>query len=147
MAQTFSTELAGINSLPVVKPAVPAYGGRLRRYRATIVNASQASGDTIVLAKIPVGQVFAFGLITSTASLGGTATIAIGVSGATGLYRAAATFTAVETPTLFGAGTLVTADMASVAGFAAEQTVIATIAAASLPGTGTWVVDIYTSQG
>lgn len=148
MVQTFSTELAGINSLPVVKPAVPAYGGRLRRYRATITLAAQAAADTIVLAKIPAGQVFAYGTITSTVSLGGAATVAIGNATTAGLYRAAAISTAVETPTLFGAGSAgLTASMASSTGYTAEETVIATIAAASLPGAGTCVIDIYTSQG
>ena len=146
MAQTFSTELTGINSLPAVKPAVPAYGGRVRRYRATVTLAAQAAADTIVLAKIPAGQVFAFGNITSTVSLGGVATIAIGNAAFPALYRAAALSTAVETPTGFGAGTLLTASLASVSGYAAEETILATIAAASLPGAGTAVFDIYTSQ-
>lgn len=148
MAQTFSIELTGINSLPVVKPAVPAYGGRVRRYRATVTLAAQAAADTIVLAKLPVGQVFAYGVITATATLGGTATVAIGNATTAGLYRAAAISTAVETPTLFGAGSAgLTASMASVTGYTAEETVLATIAAASLPGAGTAVFDIYTSQG
>jgi hypothetical protein len=148
VAQTFSTELTGISSLPVVKPAIPAYGGRLRRYRATVQMTAQASGDTIVLAKIPAGQVFAFGFITATATLGGTATLAIGNATTSGLYRAAAIFTAVETPTTFGAGSAgLTVAMQSTTGFAAEETVLATIAAASLPGAGSFVVDIYTSQG
>lgn len=147
MAQTFSIELTGINSLPVVKPAVPGYGGRVRRYRATVTLATQNIADTIVLAKLPVGQVFAFGNITSTVTLGGVATVAIGNVTTPGLYRAAAISTAVETPTLFGAGSAgLTASMASVTGYTAEETVLATIAAAALPGAGTAVFDIYTSQ-
>src|SRR6187402_231462 len=102
MAQTFSTELSGIDSIPAVKAsATAAYGARVKRFRATITLASQASADTIVLADLPAGYVFAYGILTSSVTLG-AATVAIGVSGTAAKYKAAAVFTAVDTPTLFG---------------------------------------------
>jgi hypothetical protein len=85
--------------------------------------------------------VFAFGVITASATLG-SSTLAIGISGTTGKYRAAATFTTADTPTMFGPATEVAA---SDAGLSAEQTVIGTIASAALPASGTLVVDLYYS--
>ena len=71
--------------------------------------------------------------------MGGTATVAIGISGATGKYRTAAIFTAAA-PTLFGNSTAADDDALT-----AEETVLLTIAAASLPGSGTAYVDLYFS--
>lgn len=140
MAQTLSTELAGINSLPVVKPAVPAYGGRLRRYRASITYAAQAAADTVVLAKLPAGQAFAYGVIVADTSSGST-TIAVGNATTAALYKAAAAFTTTDTPTLFGKAAAVIA-----AAYSAEETVLLTWAAATAPGSGNLCIDIYTSQ-
>ena len=91
------------------------------------------------LAKVPAGYRFAFGIINGSATFGGTATVAIGVAGATGKYRAAAIFTAAA-PTLFGVSTAADDDALT-----AEETVLLTIAAASLPGSGTGYVDLYYS--
>jgi len=142
MAQTFSTELSGIDSTPAVKAsATAAYGARVKRFRATITLASQASGDTIVLADLPAGYVFAYGVITSSVTLGATATIAVGISGTAAKYKAAAVFTAVDTPTLFGTATA----GAGQAALSATERILLTIAAAALPAAGTLVVDIYAS--
>ncbi|MFX7242976.1 hypothetical protein ABTI79_20000, partial [Acinetobacter baumannii] len=86
---------------PMVKPSAPAYGGRRRRYRATIALAGQTTADNIFLARIPAGSAYEVGMLTSTVSLG-TSVIAIGTSkvhASNGQLRAAGTFTAVETPT------------------------------------------------
>lgn len=138
MAQTYSIEAAGIDSVPVVKPnSVLGVGAKLRRYRATITLASQASGDTVVLADIPAGEDFAYGLLTATVSLG-TATVAIGTSTTAGLYRAAAVNTAVDTPALFG-----TAAQIAAAPVAPTQRVILTVGTAALPASGTLVIDLF----
>lgn len=138
MAVFYSNELANFTSQPVVKPsAVVGVGGRLRRYSGSITLASQTTSDTIVVAQIPAGADFAFGVLTSSVTLG-TSTIAIGITGNTGLYRAAGTFTAVDTPTMFGPATAVKA-----ANLTAEQQVFITIATANLPASGTLVVDLY----
>lgn len=140
MAQTYSNELAGQASVPTTKANTSdGYGGRPRRYRATIDLAAQASGDTIVLAEIPANSVFAFGVLNSSVSLG-TATLAVGDASSATKYRAASTFTATDTPTLFG-----NAAGAAEAKNAASNEVIATIGTASLPASGTLVVDLYFS--
>ena len=151
MAQTLSVELAGISSLPVVKPAIPSYGGRLRRYRATIALASQVlgAGNELVLAKIPAGQQFAFGVITTDTSLG-TSTLAIGNASSSGKYRAAAVFTAIDTPTLFGLTTAIRGsaqDDPALPVSLNEETVLGLVAVANLPASGFLVVDIYVTNG
>lgn len=141
MAQTYSTELAGIASLPVVKPAVPAYGGRLRRYRASIAFAAQTptAGNEIVLAKVPAGQAFAFAVQTTDTSTGAT-TVSIGNAASATTYSAAAAQTTTDTPLLLGKTAALKAGA-----YTAEETFLLT-GSAPLPGTGNMVVDIYTSQ-
>lgn len=142
MATTYSNEANGpLNSTPATKAEGSVVGGRLRRYRATITLASQASGDDVVLAEIPAGSVFAYGMLNSSVSLG-TATVAVGITGDTGKYRAAATFTATNTPTPFG-------DVTEVSGsaLASGTQVLLTVGTASLPASGTLVVDLYFTNG
>lgn len=139
MAETYASEISGQSTIPTTMANGGVVGGRLRRFRATITLASQASGDTIVLAKIPAGHAFAYGVINASATLGGTATVAIGTAASAGKYRAAAIFTAAA-PTLFGASTAVD-DSA----LTAEETVIMTVGAAALPSSGTAIVDLYFS--
>ena len=138
MAQTYAAEVSGLYDVPATKPSASVVGGRLRRFRATITLASQADGDTVVLAKVPAGHVFAYGVLSASATLG-SSTIAIGISGTAGKYRAAATHTA-TTPTFFG----VTSAVAGSA-LTAEETVILTNTTAALPSSGTLVVDLYFS--
>lgn len=139
MAQTYANEVSGLYAVPATKPSGSVVGGRLRRFRASFSLAAQASGDTIVLAKVPAGHTFAYGVINGSATFGSTATVAIGNATTAGKYRAAATFTAAA-PTLFG-------DSAAAAGNAStdEETVILTVGAAALPSSGTGVVDLYFS--
>lgn len=140
MADLLSTELTGYSSKPVVKPNGNVYGARFRRYRATIALASQATTDNILLAKPRAGEVFAFGVITSSVSLG-SAVVAIGTSqthASNGQLRAAAAYTAVDTPTFFGLASAV-----SQSALSDDTKVYATIATAALPASGTLVVDLY----
>lgn len=124
---TFTGTLDG--AAPQVVPAAALASGRLRHVTEIFSLASQASGDILVLGKMPAGSVFKGVRITAGASLG-TATIAIGIAGTTGKYRAAATFTAVDTPTVSAsAATLAQGPLA------ADELVIATIGTAALPGT------------
>lgn len=141
-AQVYSIETAGLASTPVVKPtATEAYGARLRRYRATFVLAAQSTGagNELVLAKVPAGLVFAYGVITTDTSLS-TSTLAIGNSTTATKYRAAAVFTATDTPTLFG-----TTAAIKMAALTAEEVVLGTIATAALPASGNLVIDLYFS--
>lgn len=139
MARLYANEVAGLGTIPTSKSNGAVVQARLRRFRATITLASQATTDDILLARLPAGHKFAFGVITSSVSLG-TSTVAIGVAGTTGKYRAAATNTGVNAPAMFG-----TAAGASGDPLEADEDVIATIAVAALPSSGTLVIDIYAS--
>jgi hypothetical protein len=114
-------------------------GGHVRIYREKITLASQTTSDTIVVAYPSTGETFLHGVITTDTSLG-SSTVAIGIAGATGKYRAAATFTATNTPTVFGVGA------AQAAKLTTDETVFITIATASLPASGTLIVDLYFAQ-
>lgn len=138
MAQTYATEVSGIDSVPVVKPnALSGHGSRLLRYRASITMAAQASGDTVVLGDIPAGMVFAYGVITTDTSTG-TATVSVGNASSAAKYKAAAVFTTTDTPTPFGKASAV----AGVVSTAVER-LLMTIGTAALPGSGQLVIDMY----
>lgn len=141
MATTFATEIANIDAIPSINASGGVQGGRLRRYRATVPYAGQAAADDVVLARVPAGYTFAYGVITASATAGAAATLAIGVTGATGKYRAAAVFTAANTPTLFGVAAAV-----GEAAPAGVTEVKLTIAEAALPTSSNFVVvDLYFS--
>ena len=138
MAQTYSTQLAGIDSVPAVKAsATDGYHARLKRFRATVNLAAQASGDTIVLADVPAGFAFAYGVITASTSLG-TSTLAVGPASSANKYRGVTTFTAVDTPTMFGMTPAVGGAVST-----ASERVLATIGTAALPASGLLVIDMY----
>lgn len=138
MAQTYASEVAGLGTTPTTNSNGAVQGGRVRRFRATITLASQADGDTVVLAQVPAGYAFAYGILNASATLG-SSTIAVGVAGTAAKYRAAAVFTAAA-PTLFGLSTAV-----DDAPLAAGETVILTNTTAALPSSGTLIVDLYFS--
>jgi len=141
MAAYLSTEMGGSanqTSAPAsYRPTAYAHHARVRRMRGTFTLNTQTTSDTLVVGDLPVGATFAYGVLTSSVSLG-TSTLAIGIAGTTGKYRAAAVFTAVDTPTLFGPAAQV-----AQAPSAAGERIFGTIATASLPASGTLVVDIY----
>lgn len=139
MANTYSTEAQLLQNTPRQMPNASYAGGRVRRYRNTITLASQADGDTITCQPIPAGHVFAFGIMNASATLGASATVAIGVSGTAGKFRAAATFTAAA-PTLFGLFSAMDDDFLT-----AGETPIITVGTAALPSSGTFTVDFYYS--
>ena len=149
MPQYLSNELAGTTTGTTqvsavasgYRPAASVYGARLKRLRATITLASQTTSDTLLLGMLPAGATFAFGKLTTSVSLG-SSTLAVGIAGTAGKYRAAAVFTATDTPTDFGTA----ATIAAASPLAADEPVIGTIASASLPSSGTLVVDLYYSM-
>ncbi|HEY0149855.1 MAG TPA: hypothetical protein VGB70_12740 [Allosphingosinicella sp.] len=114
-------------------------GGSLRRFQVDVNLAAQASGDTINLLTLPRGYRFAYGVLNSDTSLGAS-TLAIGVAADPAKFRAAAIFTATDTPTLFGKQ----APTREAEGD--EQAIIATVGAAALPGAGNLTIDIYASE-
>ena len=143
MAQTYSNELAGIASNPAVKPSATAgYGARLRRYRASISLASQVfgAGNEIILAKVPAGLTFAFGMINTDTSLG-TATVSVGISGTVGKYLAAQVLTGTNTATIFS---LVAQE--EMTAYTAEEVIFLQVLVANLPASGNLCVDLYFSS-
>lgn len=133
------TQMAKLrNSTPVQLPAVSDVHGRVRVFNETVTLASQTTSDTIEIASLPKGARVLYGVLTTDTSLG-SSTVAIGIAGTTGKYRAAATFTAANTPTLFG----VTAGIGN--GLANDEIVFITIAAATMPSSGTLRVMIFYS--
>ena len=136
MTVFYSTELASIASEPVGLANATSHGARLHVYRATIALASQTTSDTIVIAKVPAGQTFVYGWHTTDTSLG-SSTVAIGITGTTAKYKAAATFTATNTPTPFGLVSAMDDSPTS-----ALETVFITISAATMPSSGIYVVHL-----
>lgn len=143
MSDYLSNELAGTTTglttaaAAGVRPAANVYGARVKTIRATINLAAQTTSDRLVLGILPAGATLLFGVLVSTVSLG-SSTLAVGITGTTGKYRTAAVFTATDTPTLFGNA----AALGAASALAADETVVATIAVATLPGSGTLVVDL-----
>lgn len=137
----YTAENTGVAAFPPLKPNSPSYGGKVKVFQATMTLAAQTTSDQFLLATAPIGYKFLCGILTSTVTLG-TSVIAIGtnaVHASNGQYRAAATFTAVDTPTLFG----VTATGVASATLAADANIWLTIATATLPGSGTLVCQLF----
>lgn len=129
MAQTFSRETNGkLDTAGLSLLDGRTYRAKVKSIRATIDYDGQASGDTIVLGELPVGATFLYGVLNASATAGASATIAIGSAASAAKYRAAATFTAADTPTLFGKASAVVADPLT-----AAERVIATVGTAALP--------------
>jgi hypothetical protein len=140
------------------------FDARPRLYRTSIALSGQVSGTKIDLGIIPAGRYFVTGILLSDTSLG-SSTLAIGTADAVGVtgdptkYRAASTFTATDTPTLFGktaAAVPVTraaygvedatqAGQGSVNMRNIEEKIVATVGSASLPSSGTLVVTLVFS--
>lgn len=131
--------LRGVQMTKLNADTVPDPGfvdGSVRCFNEEITLASQTTSDTIEVARLPKGAIPLFGVLNTSVTLG-SSTIAIGISGSTGKYRAAAVFTAADTPTLFGV------NAAAGEALTAEETVIVTIAAATLPASGTLRVQFF----
>ncbi len=149
MARFYTDETQFIGNTPPGQPGNAAYGGRERLYRATIrVDAPKltsttngtvvTTADTILLARVPPGHRFIGGRLTASISMG-TSTLAIGTAATPGKYRAAAVFTAVDTPTDFGLASAMAAAEST-----ADEDIILTVGVASLPTTagGLLVIDL-----
>lgn len=111
-------------------------GGKVRCSMATFTCASDAEGTYTMPIRLPKGAIPLFGISHGSATMGGTATLAFGISGSTGKYRAAATHT-VTTPTIFG----VHAGISTAT--TAEEQLLLTVAAAALPSSGTLTIKFF----
>lgn len=137
MANSYGKQMGLLrNNVPQQLPSAGDVYGRVRCFNETVTLASQASGDTIEVAKLPKGARPLYGIINTDTSLG-SSTISIGPASSAAKYRAAGTFTATDTPTLFGkAGGVGDA-------LTAEEIVLITIGAAALPASGTLRVQMF----
>lgn len=134
MTALYGTQMTLVNAGTTTDPAL--VDGTVRAFVETVTYATQTTSDTIAVARLPKGAVpLGFELTTSVST--STATIALGITGSTAKYKAAAAFTTTDTPTRFGkAAALGTA-------LTAEEEVIITIGTASLPASGTLRVVTY----
>jgi hypothetical protein len=123
-----------VDGLPAYKPSAPL--GEMARLRVargsyTLTGTAVTTADLLQMCTQPAGALHQFGILTAGVSLG-TSTLAIGITGTTGKYRAAATFTNVDTPTIFG----IAAILANQTPLTADERIIGTIGTANLPTTG-----------
>lgn len=109
--------------------------GTLRTTMESVTAAAQTTSDTIVVAQLPKGAILHGARIMASVTMGASATIAIGITGTTGKYRAAAVLTTADAWEELD----VTSDNFHTALTAAEEVFI-TIAVASLPAAGTVLV-------
>ena len=135
MAATYPNEAGGVAS-PTRPRARDARTG-LDVLTFTFNMTAQTTSDTLEGIKLPRGfRPLLLGLHPS-ATLGST-TLAIGITGTTGKYRAAATVTAAAlAAVLMGTDAVLTAD----------EDVLVTIAAATMPGSGTIAIRFYGTWG
>lgn len=105
-------------------------GGKVRCAIAEFTCASDAAGTYTVPIRLPRGARVIAGFLNASVTMGGTATIAIGISGATGKYRAAATYTSADTLTFLSLNAATGAELT------AEEQILMTVAAAALPASG-----------
>lgn len=139
MATFYASKATDVfNTSPVVKSPPSGHGGVVRCLTDTLTYASQASGSTLVFGggKLPVGARVLFGTLTTSVSTG-SATLAVGISGSTAKYKAAAAYTTANVPLVIGvAAGLDTA-------LTAEEQIIVTTAADALPASGTLTLSIF----
>jgi len=136
MATQRGTQMALLNGGSVPSPGF--VDGAVHVFNETFALAGQPTTDTVEIARLPKGAIPLYGIIESDTSLG-TSTVAIGTAVDTGKYRAPATFTATDTPTLFGVGAGIGEALLE------EETVILTIGTAALPASGTLRVMFFYS--
>jgi len=141
MAKIYAGLLSGLGALPIIPPeAGQGVNAPIRIHRQVITLASQPTTDTQLIARVPNGHLVLGHRVVSSVSLG-TSQIAIGTVATPAKYKAAAVFTAVDTPTDYL--------LASIAGgvpLTADEEQILTVSVAALPASGTLVIYTYTSK-
>lgn len=138
MAKGYPAALLGVidgSKVPEIKADGRIYGARLRIYEAkydlSLASVKKANGDTNVVAQIPANEKVVAFLILASATMGASATIAIGTASVPEKYRTAATFTTANVPTL-----AMLSSAADDAPLSAEEEIIFTVGTADLPGAG-----------
>jgi hypothetical protein len=135
MATTYCNELSGITSFPQVQALGNLQGAGVVCFQSTITLASQVSTSVIVLAQPQAGLVYIGAEVLVSVTLG-SSTLAITGQTSGNTYAAAATYTA-------SANVLPTTASLALGALTAQDTVIATVGAATLPSSGTCVILTY----
>lgn len=146
MAQGYARELLGVLDGGKIPPGMldgRQHGARVRGYIATLdlsqSTVARANGDTNVLFDLPAGEKpFIVGTLGSV-TMGTNATVAIGIAGTPGKYRAAATHTATTLQLAMLSSALDDAPLA-----AKERVVLTVGHADGLPSSGILQVFILT---
>lgn len=136
MANFNTTQIAGMVTAPFQLPTAElGYGAKEYCYLTSITYASQASGSTITGPTVPKGRlVKSIELFTSVST--GSATLAVGNATTAAKYIAAAAITSAGVST---EGNLAIADPPVIS--TADESIIVTTAAASLPASGVlWII-------
>lgn len=118
------------------KAPVSSIGGKRRSMLCEFTLASDAAGTYPLPVVIPRGARILDVRLNTSATLGGTATLAIGVAGATDKYRVAATFTTANQ------WVSVALNAAMGVELTADEQILLTTAAAALPSSGRLLVEI-----
>jgi hypothetical protein len=126
MANTNSAQITQMVAVPTEHVKVNELGGRVRTAYFSVAAVPTGVGDTMTLTRIPKGARVLRGVLQFTVAQGASATTAIGISGTTGKYRAAAVTNAT---TEFVYATTAAENMGNET--TAEETIIATNAAAA----------------
>ena len=135
MTTYYCNELSGIASSPQTQAWGYYQGAQVKSFQSTITMASQLSGSIFVLAQPQAGLVFSHLRILVSATLGST-TLAISDSVSTNEYFAAATVTTSVAP-------LPTTAQLAYGPLTAQGQLICTTAAATLPSSGTIVIETF----
>ena len=114
------------------------YGGKLVGFTAVGTFAGQGATATWQAFKIPASYILLYGLIAVDTTTGST-TVAVGVAGDTARYKAAAAMTTINTPILFSSVIAASSPLQvdPPVPMGADTEVLVTLAAATLPSTGT----------
>lgn len=130
-----STIAAALATVPRTYPPVSAVGGKTRTSLEVFNYATDAQGAYNIGPAIPAGaRILSVELNTSVST--GSATLAIGIAGTAGKYRAAAALTTADTWVQANLTAAVTDVLA------ADEQLVMTVAAATLPASGRLLVRI-----
>lgn len=146
MATGYSAEMVGVIDGTLNPPAQAdgrVIGARLRSFRASfdlsLATVKKVSGDINVCFRIPSGYRPMFFIVNASVTMGATSTIALGIAGTPGKYRAAATKTT-TVPDI-----VMPATVEDDVPLAATEEIIMTIGAADLPAAGILVIEAICS--
>lgn len=139
MAQTAGPNMTIITAAnPTQQAEAQAITGRVRCFTEIVTYTTNASGDTILVGQIPAGATFE-GLAITTDTSTSSGTLAFGDGTTAGKFAAAAALTATNTPTLRGTA----ATLGVIINANAPTNIVITVGTASLPASGTLVVQTY----